>query len=850
MVSKSRRRKSVLLIGIVLVSVASASTPTAALPQSSGLDAPSVDVPEVLEGVSFSLTTATIVVDSDGSGDYRTIQAAVDNASAGDTVRIEPGVYAESVRISKPLDVRAPNGATLDGSSLSSSADGVRLYNDAKVSISGITVTGYDNAILANGVGRNVSLSDVTLKQNRRGLYVDDTYSRWEIHDSVVKNNSLVAIQTSSSSLGNATANYWGRSDGPTKGQCRGDVDCGYFLSSPSDSVSVPADRTGTYVVANDGSKPYATIQDAIQAAPSRATVEVRPGTYTESVQVRQPLSLVAPDGATLNGSARRSSADGVRLYNDANVTVSGFTVEGWDEGVRADNVDSEFLIENVVLRQNQDGLYVEETYNRWDIQHSEIYNNSHTGVRSADHLGDATENYWGRADGPTRAQCRGDVDCGYFLSSPTDSVSVPSNRTGTYVVANDGSKPYATMQDAIQAAPSHATVEVRPGTYTESVQVKQPLSLVAPDGATLNGSARRSSADGVRLYNDANVTVSGFTVERWDDGIRADNVNTRFLVENVVLRQNQDGLYVEETYNRWDIQHSEIYNNSNAGVRSADHLGDATQNYWGQSDGPTRGQCRGEADCGYFLSSPTDSVSVPSNRTGTYVVANDGSKPYATVQDAIRAAPARATVEVRPGTYSESVRLSKPLSLVAPDGATLNGSTRNSGVDGIRLYNDANVTVSGFTVEGWDHGIDAYNVDSGFLIENVVLRQNRDGLYVDDTYNGWDIQHSEIYNNSNAGVRGVSSQLGDVTRTTGASPTGRSEHSAAATWTAATSCPVQPIRSQFRPTGREPTSWRTTEPNRTPRFRTRFGPPRAVRRSPFAAARTWSRFESASRSR
>ncbi|MFC4449089.1 NosD domain-containing protein [Halorussus aquaticus] len=766
MVSKSRRRKSVLLIGIVLVSVVSASTPASALPQSSGLDAPSVTVPEVPEGLSFSLTATTIVVDSDGSGDYRTIQAAVDNASAGDTVRIEPGVYAESVRISKPLDVRAPNGATLDGSSLSSSADGIRLYNDAKVSLSGVTVTGYDNAIFANGVDRNVSISDVTLRQNRRGLYVDETYNRWEIHDSVVENNSHAAVQTSGSSLGNATANYWGRADGPTRGQCRGDVDCGYFLSSPSDSVSVPADRTGTYVVANDGSKPYATIQDAVRAAPSRATVEVRPGTYTESVRLDKPLSLVAPDGATLNGSTRNSGADAIRLYNDANVTLSGFTVEHWDEGVRADNVDSEFLIENVVLRENQDGLYVEETYNRWDVQHSEIYNNSHTGIYSADHLGDATENYWGQSDGPTRGQCRGDVDCGYFLSSPTDSVSVPSNRTGTYVVANDGSKPYATIQDAVRAAPSRATVEVRPGTYTESVRLDKPLSFVAPDGATLDGANRSSGADGVRLYNDANVTLSGFTIEQWDDGIRADNVNTRFLVENVVLRQNRDGLYVEDTYNRWDLQYSEIYNNSHTGVRGvSSQVGDATENYWGQSDGPLRAQCRGDVDCGYFLSSPDGSVDVPLVRPHVLVVANDGSAPYATIQDAVRAAKAGDTVEVRPGVYRERVRIQKDINLTAPRGAHLNGSTLSDGADGIYLSNGGGASISGFVVREFDVGVRASSTDRAVAIGNSHLVNNSEALRVRYANAPVEIHDSMVANNRNSGIYVYRSQTVDATR-------------------------------------------------------------------------------------
>ncbi|WP_375335537.1 DUF1565 domain-containing protein [Halorussus sp. MSC15.2] len=588
-----------------------------------------------------------------------------------------------------------------------------------------------------------------------------------DVQHSEIYNNSNAGVRGVSSQLGDATENYWGQSDGPTRGQCRGDVDCGYFLSSPTDSVSVPANRSGTYVVANDGSKPYATIQDAVRAAPARATVEVRPGTYSESVRLSKPLSFVAPDGATLNGSTRNSGADGIRLYNDANVTVSGFTVEGWDHGIDAYNVDTPFVVENVVLRQNRDGLYVDDNYNRWDIQHSEIYNNSNAGVRGvSSQVGDATENYWGRADGPTGAQCRGDADCGYFRSTPTETVSVPANRSGTYVVANDGTQPYATIQDAIRAAPARATVEVRPGTYSESVRLSKPLSLVAPDGATLNGSTRNSGADGIRLYNDANVTVSGFTVESWDHGIDAYNVDSEFLIENVVLRQNRDGLYVNDNYNRWDIQHSEIYDNSNAGVRSvSSQVGDATENYWGQSDGPLRAQCRGDVDCGYFLSSPDGSVDVPLVRSHVLVVANDGSAPYATIQDAVRAAKAGDTVEVRPGVYRERVRIQKDINLTAPRGAQLNGSTLNDGADGIHLSNGGGASISGFVVREFDVGVRASSTDRAVAIGNSHLVNNSEALRVRYANAPVEIHDSMVANNRNSGIYAYRSPTVDATR-------------------------------------------------------------------------------------
>ena len=47
----------------------------------------------------------TIVVDQQGSGDYEFLTPAVENATAGDTIIIEPGTYNEKVVIDKRLDV-------------------------------------------------------------------------------------------------------------------------------------------------------------------------------------------------------------------------------------------------------------------------------------------------------------------------------------------------------------------------------------------------------------------------------------------------------------------------------------------------------------------------------------------------------------------------------------------------------------------------------------------------------------------------------------------------------------------------------------------------------------------------
>jgi len=88
---------------------------------------------------------ATLVVPTD----YPTIQQAIDAASAGDTVEVRAGTYAEQLRINKNLTmvgagiettvIRAP--ATLLPGVLSTNAI-VEIFNGASVSMSRLTVSG------------------------------------------------------------------------------------------------------------------------------------------------------------------------------------------------------------------------------------------------------------------------------------------------------------------------------------------------------------------------------------------------------------------------------------------------------------------------------------------------------------------------------------------------------------------------------------------------------------------------------------------------------------------------------------------------------------------------------------
>ena len=46
-----------------------------------------------------------ITVDAAGTGQYTTLQSAIDNASAGDIIQVDPGLYYENITVNQPLEI-------------------------------------------------------------------------------------------------------------------------------------------------------------------------------------------------------------------------------------------------------------------------------------------------------------------------------------------------------------------------------------------------------------------------------------------------------------------------------------------------------------------------------------------------------------------------------------------------------------------------------------------------------------------------------------------------------------------------------------------------------------------------
>jgi len=114
--------------------------------------------------------------------------------------------------------------------------------------------------------------------------------------------------------------------------------------------------EAATIVVPDD----QPTIQAAVSAAIAGDTVQVRPGTYAESVLVAN-----AQTGLVLEGLGGRplltppSGANGIRVDEVNGVTIRGLEIQGGSRGIRLDTSAGSTLTDLRLTAQTRDGILV-----------------------------------------------------------------------------------------------------------------------------------------------------------------------------------------------------------------------------------------------------------------------------------------------------------------------------------------------------------------------------------------------------------------------------------------------------------------------------------------------------------
>jgi parallel beta-helix repeat protein len=136
-----------------------------------------------------------------GPGNYTTIQAAINNATNGDTVFVNPGTYTENVDTKlKKITLMGADVATtfIQGPS---AADPVVKIGTSNVNLTGFTLNGTTNqdVVRVTSLAENVFISDNLIQKGGYGIVLQITTSRVTITQNIIRNIGFIGIQLQTS---------------------------------------------------------------------------------------------------------------------------------------------------------------------------------------------------------------------------------------------------------------------------------------------------------------------------------------------------------------------------------------------------------------------------------------------------------------------------------------------------------------------------------------------------------------------------------------------------------------------------------------------------------------------------
>lgn len=220
---------------------------------------------EVRNGLGFMDVKAagsgtTLYVGGFGSGNYSSIQAAIDAANNGDTVYVYSGTYNENVVVStsitlmgqdrnttiidvkgyhKVVDVTAdyvtftgftvknsgnagitPNGVQhcrIENTTVSNCYQGISLYSSSDCTIIHTTISNNKLYGIELFYSSNCTITHTTIYNDRFGIRLE-SYSNCTIHYNNIYGNAVYGVYNTKSApeyTADASYNWWGSSDGP-----------------------------------------------------------------------------------------------------------------------------------------------------------------------------------------------------------------------------------------------------------------------------------------------------------------------------------------------------------------------------------------------------------------------------------------------------------------------------------------------------------------------------------------------------------------------------------------------------------------------------------------------------------
>lgn len=391
----------------------------------------------------------TVIVDASGNGDFTTIDAAIENATDGDTLLVYDGDYHGNIIINKPLSLIG-NGSSTVNIIGGGNNDVIRFTKD-NVVVSGVAIMNSGKSPDAAGVeilGRNCIVtwcnisgnngSGILIKNNGNNTVAHSVLSnnkRYGIvldaaHNSTIENNTCerntwVGIMLMSSSKDNIIRNNsctvggdsWGilLYSGSNNNRVENNtiLSSGYALSlwETTNNSIFNNTMTGSGIDLNylEESTPdnpdwmIHTIDDSNVLNGRKVYYSLHSSSITLLANMGQ-IIIINGSNITIEDQNCTDGAIGVTIGYSTNISIvnidcSNNTLDGiWI-------ISSERInIANSTFGRNQNGIRVEGSSSIIDVHASDINRNSAKGLNASEIESgtvNATGNWWGHVKGP-----------------------------------------------------------------------------------------------------------------------------------------------------------------------------------------------------------------------------------------------------------------------------------------------------------------------------------------------------------------------------------------------------------------------------------------------------------------